>query len=1013
MKQKIGWRVGLVLAIIALSVFFYFKNGVKLGLDLKGGVHLVLLMDTDVSIYNRVQADINTAKETLQNNNVPYDKIYSLSSSGNAAAVDVGTVESYLKSNNVNFGRVYAPSSSKNAIIVEGPDPNLEKTLKELIAKQMKRYSLARKGKERFQLTLSEQYAAELAKKAKKGPVDSFIVEGRDPNLGLAVRDLADKQLNNYDFKARGKGVFQLTLKKSYERKLRDDAVQQSVEVIRNRIDKYGVSEPMILRQGINTNKIVVELPGVEDSTEIKALIGKAAQLEWHLAVGPKSGAPTREELIKDLGGKVPDDVTIYEGATDKFSGKRFFALKSVSPITGADIDNVSVTSNQYGQPAVGFQLNARAGERFRMLTRNHIHDVLAIVLDGYVISAPVINAEIGDSGIIEGNFSPREARELVFQLKSGALPALPRFAEERSVGPSLGLESIRRGTLSGLIGLICIFIFMFLYYRASGLNANVCLLLNFVILLGIMTTFGLTLTVPGIAGIILTLGMAIDANVLVFERIKEELIEKKAVTTAIVNGFGKAFLTIFDSNVTTLVAALFLLQFGTGPVRGFAITLTVGLLVSIFTAVFVSRLIYDLVMSYRTRGGQKVSTLSIGSLKIFQNLNIPFMKYKFVLLSVSLVLIAIGVFSLATKGINWGIDFRGGQEMQVRYTGTHKARTIEGALRKATGSSITVVRIGQPEDNEFLIRMDAKDKAGNLLNEEQLTKKNQLILKTLRTKAALSELSGGKLDLNTANTKAIADMIQDGINKGIISGGTDTAELTANAIQEYKKLHNGLLASVESLKKIPAISNAMFSYLAKRVFTGAFTIESIDSVGPTVGKELRNKAIGAVIGSIIGILLYAWFRFKFRFSVGAILALIHDTLIAVGFLSLFHVEVNLPTIAALLTLVGYSINDTIVVYDRIRERMKTARKAEDAPLINRAINETLSRTLITSVLTFFVVFAMLVYGGKVLFSFSFVLVVGIIVGTYSSIFIASPFALLWKKLGMDNLFRKKRRIAR
>ena len=920
MKDSIKWRLGLVLLVIVVSVFFYFRNGLKLGLDLRGGVHLVLLMDTDISVYNRVQTDIRTAEEALKNKNIPYDKIYS-------------------------------PQDTPDAV----------------------------------------------------------LIEGKDPNLGLAVRDLADRELNTYTFSGLGDGRFRLQLKKAFESDLRDKAIQQSVEVIRNRIDKYGVSEPSIHRQGLGSNKIVVELPGVEDSTEIKALIGKAAQLEWHIAVGPRSGSPTREGLIKELGGTLPSDVAIYPGSREKWGGEVYFALKSVAPITGADIQEVRVEGNQFGQPVVGFQLSATAGERFRELTRKHLHEPLAIVLDGNVISNPTINAEIGDRGIIEGNFTAQEAQELVFQLKSGALPAIPRFAEERSVGPSLGLDSIRKGTISGLVGLVAVFLFMIAYYRASGINANICLLLNFVVLMGFMTLFGLTLTVPGIAGIILTLGMAIDANVLIFERIKDELIESKTVQTAITNGFGKAFITIFDSNVTTLVSALFLLQFGTGPVRGFAVTLTVGLLVSMFTAIFISRLIYDIVLKIRTAKTGRVTSLSIGPIHSFRGLKIPFMRFKVHFIIASLLLIAVGAWSLATKGINWGIDFRGGQEMQIRFAQTPEPRAIEKDLRKSATGTITVVRFGKPEDNEILIRMDAKDDKGSLLSEDALAVKNQQILKALRTPESLANITSGKIDLNTANTKTIEDYILEGIHSGTLSGSDEQGKALAMAVQDFKRDNGGILSSMESLKKVPGMSDAMFKYLSGKAFVGTFAVERIETVGPTVGKELQSKAIQAVIGSLIGILLYAWFRFQFRFSVGAILSLVHDTLMAIGFLSLFQVEVNLPTVAALLTLLGYSINDTIVVFDRIREHMKVTRKQEDDELFDKAINETLSRTMITSMLTFFVVFAMLVYGGEVLFSFSFVMTVGIIVGTYSSIFVASPYVLWWNKLGLSKMFAKKK----
>jgi len=931
MKDSIRWRLILVLAVTALCVFFFFfdtktgrfspKGTLKQGLDLRGGVHLVLLMDPEPAVKSRAQTDVRTVEETLKNKNVPYEKVYT--------------------------------------------NPEI---------------------------------------------INALFVEGHDPNLGLAVRDIADKTLQQYAFSSMGEGRYKLELKRAEEQDLRDKAIQQSVEVIRNRIDKYGVSETAIHRQGLGSNKIVVELPGVEDSTEIKALIGKAALLEWHLGVDPKQGAPTREAVQQQYGGKLPDDVAIYPGSREKFGSELYFALKTTAVVTGGDLQEVRVEGNQYGQPVVGFQLSATAGQRFKEFTRAHIHEPLSIVLDGNVISAPVINAEIGDRGIIEGNFTQQEAQELVFQLKSGALPAIPRFAEERTVGPSMGLSSIRKGTFSGLVGIIAIFAFMLLYYRASGINANFCLILNVVILIGIMSIFGLTLTVPGIAGVILTLGMSIDANVLIFERIKDEIIEKKTIQTAIANGFSKAFITIFDTHVTDWVSALFLLQFGTGPVRGFAVTLTVGLLANMFTAVFVSRLIYDIVMNLRTKEGVRPTDISIGPVHSFRGTKIPFMKYKLHFVIGSVILIAIGVWSVATKGINWGIDFRGGQEMQVRFSHAVEARSVESALQKGAKGAVTVVRYGKPEDNEVLVRMDARDEKGQLLSEDAITQRSQQIFANLRTPEIAAAIAAGKMDLNTANSKSIEEMILSGIQAGTISGSADTAKTVAQALQDYKKAHGGILPSLDELKGVPGVSDIMVKYLKDKAVAGNFAIQRIESVGPTVGKELQSKALQAVIGSLIGILLYAWFRFQFRFSVGAILSLVHDTLMAIGFVSLFRVEVNLPTIAALLTLLGYSINDTIVVFDRIREHMKLTRRQEDDELFDKAINETLSRTLITSMLTFFVVLAMLLFGGEVLFSFSFVMTIGIIVGTYSSIFVAAPYVLWWNQLGLQKYFARSKK---
>ena len=933
MRSNLAWKTVFVLVITALCTFFYYfdtkkgynpKGNLKLGLDLRGGVHLVLLMDTDITVRNKVTNDISSVQDELKKQNVPVD-------------------------------RVYPAEGGKLAL----------------------------------------------------------VVEGKDPNLGVRLRDMADKKLSYYTFEALGPGKFQLAMKGSFEDDLRENAVLQSVETIRNRIDKFGVSETAIHRQGMRSNKIVVELPGVDDSTEVKALIGKAAILGWHQTLEPSSGAPTRDAILKQYGGTPPPDVMILQGSPDKFQSEIYFAVRRVPVVSGSDLTNVQVGGNQFGQPVVDFQLSAVAGNKFREFTRNQVGQYAAIVLDDMVISNPRINSEIGDRGMIEGNFSPQEAKELVLQLKSGALPAIPRFAEERQIGPSLGLDSIRKGAYSGLIGIAAVFLFMLAYYRVSGLNAIATLVINFVMLMGIMSTFGMTLTVPGIAGIILTIGMAVDSNVLFFERIKDELLENKPVAGAIASGFAKAFLTIIDTHMTQFISALILFQFGSGPVKGFAVTLGVGLAASLFTSWYVSRLIYEIVLHFRTRGGKnQVSTLSIGPVNSFRGTKIPFMKYKLHFVLGSVVLIAAGMWSVATRGLNWGIDFRGGQEVQVRFNGQADARAIEAALRQAVPASLTVVRYGQAQDNEILVRLEAKDKSGRLLDEKDLAKTMETIVATLRDDASRQALAAGKLDLNTSTAKGLEETILSGINSGALAGTAEGAKAAAQAIMEFKKNQGGIIPSLDGLKGLSGVSDNMLAFLKGRAVAGNFSILRTDTVGPTVGKELRSKAFYAVLASLVGILLYAWFRFQFRFSVGAILSLVHDALMAIGFVSLFRVEVNLPTVAALLTLLGYSIADTVVVFDRIREHMKATRKREDDTLFDKAINETLSRTLITSLLTFFVVLAMLVFGGEAIFSFAFVMTVGIVVGTYSSIFIASPYVLWWNKLGLAKHFEGEKKPA-
>jgi len=932
MKDNLKWK-GIFIALVTLvCVFFYYfspkppyfneKGNLKQGLDLKGGVHLLLLMNTDVAVSQKLTSDINTIEMELKKKNMVFDNMY--------------------------------PSSEQKSTIV---------------------------------------------------------IEGKNPGLGVEVKDIADRLLSNtYSFSAVGGGKYSLTLFDSQESQLRDRAIQQSVEIIRNRIDRYGVSETAIHRQGLNSNKIVVELPGIADSTEVKALIGKAAQLGWHQTLEPSNGSPSREEIVKQYNGKLPDDAMIVPYQSERNGGGEYFLLvKKVPAVSGGDIQNVQVSGDQFGQPAVAFELTLAAGKKFREFTRANIGKQAAILLDNNVISNPVIKDEIGEKGIIQGNFTPDAAKQLVLQLKSGSLPAIPEFGEERTVGPSLGLDAIRRGTISGLIGLLAIFIFMLAYYHFSGINAIVTLILNLVMILGIMSTFGMTLTVPGIAGIILTLGMAVDANVLVYERIRDEINEKKGVVTAIANGFGKAFLTILDSNLTTIISGLLLFQFGTGPIKGFAVTLVVGLLCSMFTAVFVSRWIYDIVMNYRSKGGKvPVTTISVGKTTSFRGLRIPWFDYQYLLIGVSTILIAVGIWSLATKGLNWGIDFRGGQEVEIKYSKSVDPRVIESDLRKKLPYPLTVVRYGDPADNEILVRIDAKDKSGNLLSENDLAQTLHAIRETIGSEESRNAKAAGRLDINNTNAAALSDLFNSAITSGKLGGSLDQCKNIADSIMEVKKNSGGIISSLDQLKGAPFVNDQVLTFLKDNCTLDIFSMLRIDTVGPTIGKDLQKKALLLVFWSLLAIGIYVWFRFKLKFGVGAILSLIHDSLVAIGFMSLFRVEMNIPAVAALLTLLGYSINDTIVLFDRVREHMNSERRDVDREMMNRSVNEVFSRTIITSMLTFFVVFAMLVYGGEAIYSFSFVMTWGIVIGTYSSIFIASPPVLWWNKWGLDKYFAKK-----
>ncbi|NWG00662.1 MAG: protein translocase subunit SecD [Thermoanaerobaculaceae bacterium] len=520
MTRKLTWRWVLIGIVTAFGVYSMWppSQKIKLGLDLKGGIHLVLQVNTE----DAVRAEVDDA---------------------------------------------------------------LERVRAQLTEKGFPPVSLAR---------LAEGEAGFRLKPAANTP-EAILTEVLEDHLP--------------DFKVSRGVEVTATLRPEVVRSIRDMAVRQGLETIRNRIDQFGVAEPTIQRQGIEGDRIVVQLPGVEDPSRVKELIRSTAFLEIKPVVAV---APTREALLAARGGEVPDDCEVVVGDVEsmegRVTGREYYLLKKASVITGRDLRNARRSQDQYNQPAVSFSLNPAGAKKFEAYTAAHIGDRMAIVLDNKVRSAPVIRGTISDSGIIEGNFSITSAEDLALVLRAGALPASITYLEERTVGPSLGRDSVVRGLRAGLAGLVLVVVFMLLYYRGAGINANVALILNAVLLLGAMAAFKATLTLPGIAGVILTIGMAVDANVLIFERIREELDLGKPVRSAVDLGFSRAFATILDSNLTTLIAALFLFQFGTGPIKGFAVTLSIGIIISMFTAVFVSRTLFDWVLARRGR----VETLSI-----------------------------------------------------------------------------------------------------------------------------------------------------------------------------------------------------------------------------------------------------------------------------------------------------------------------------------------------------------------------------------------------------------------
>jgi len=502
MKKGLRWKLILTVAVTALSIYLFVppKDKIKLGLDLKGGIHLLLQVMTDDAVTIETDQEISRLQEQLKKKNI---------------------------------------------------------TFKTMV----------------------------------KGNTGNFTIQGLGADQEASLKSVLEESFQEWDYSYLG-DVVSLKLKDQAARYLKEQAVTQALETIRNRVDVMGVSEPMIQRQGMAGDRIVVELPGVEDPERVKSIIKTTAILEWKLVrAGP---APDEATLLASMGGTVPEDAQVVKGDPKREAG--FYLVDRVATVSGKDLRTVRRSQDEWNTPAVSFSLDPEGGRRFEKATGENIGKQIAIVLDNKVISAPRVETVIpaATGGIIRGRFSLEEAEDLVVVLKAGSLPAGIRYLEERTIGPSLGADSVRQGLISFLVAVLAVMTFMIVYYRLSGLNAIAALILNVVILFGALAYFHAALTLPGIAGIILSVGMAVDANVLIFERIKEEKAMGKGILSSIATGFSRAFSAIFDSNLTTIISAVFLFQFGTGPIKGYATTLIVGLVANLFTAVFVSRLIFD-----------------------------------------------------------------------------------------------------------------------------------------------------------------------------------------------------------------------------------------------------------------------------------------------------------------------------------------------------------------------------------------------------------------------------------
>jgi len=664
------------------------------------------------------------------------------------------------------------------------------------------------------------------------------------------------------------------------------NALDQSLEIVRQRVDSVGVSEPSIQRVG--NDRLQVQVPGLQDPAQLRTLLGSTAKMSFHLV---RNGADFNNP---------PPGVSILPDYKEG-SGDRYPIEDKIS-LDGAMLtDARAAYEPDTNRPMISFELNSEGAKEFARISRDNIGRAFAIVLDNKVLTAPVIQSVIPNGrGQITGNFTSGEAVTLSALLRAGALPVPLKVIEERSVGPDLGADAIKMGLYTGIIGFILVAAFVFVLYGLWGLIADIALALHTILTFAALSLLGATLTLPGIAGIILGIGIAVDANILINERIREESERGAGALAALDRGFKHAFSTIIDANVTIIIATSLLWYFGTGPVRGFAVTMSLGIIISLFTDVTVVRLIMHYVVRKR-----KIKVLRIHSFLniIPQHTNFRFMNARFIGIGVSILLSVASAILFFKPGLNYGIDFKGGIQVEA-----------------ATAA---------PAD-------------------------------PARLRLVLSRLDLGEIALqNLGSDKAVMVRLQRQ------NGGEEAQTAAVTRVKE-------------------AISRLYPDVRFPRT----------EVVGPKISGELARSGFLAVILAAIAMTVYIWWRFEWFFAAGAIITLILDTTKLIGVFALFQFDFNLTAIAALMTIVGYSVNDKVVVYDRMRENLRLFRKKPLREIIDMSINQVLVRCIFTSTTTALSMLPMAIWGGEAVHNFALPIVIGVIIATSSSIFIAAPILL-------------------
>ena len=788
-----------------------------------------------------------------------------------------------------------------------------------------------------------------------------------------------------------------------------ESAVSNSFNVLRNRIDRFGVTQPNIQKLG-NSGRILVELPGVKEPERVRKLLQGTASLEFWATYDNAEIEAYLAEANATLAQLLGDDVAVEEtkaegedllaeelqqteadaeamaaykkqnplfavlqpsGArgnacigyahyADTAKINKYFAMPQIkglfppefkpmwavkaspyipggntfelvaikatsrdgkAPLDGGVVTDARVQyGNTGGNPEVSMSMNGEGASVWARMTGDNIGKQIAIVLDGMVYSYPMVNSKIeGGSSQITGNFTLEEAEDLANVLKSGKLPAPATIIQEQVVGPSLGAESINAGLISFVIAFVLVLLYMVLFYQGAGLVADVALLCNVVLLFGTLVSFGAVLTLPGIAGLVLTLGMAVDANVIIYERVKEELRAGKGLSKAISDGYSNAYSAIIDGQITTLLTGFVLFVFGSGPVQGFATTLIIGIITSVLTSIFITRIIFD----DRVSKGKNVTFDNKFTRNFLQNTHVDFLGKKKIAYIVSGTLIVISLVSIFTKGFTYGVDFTGGRTYVVRFDQPVSAEEVRAAAIAEFDGAVEVKQFG---------------------GESQMKITTQYLVENESTDADAE----------------VENKLYNALN-GFFTNEISFAEFTSTLENP-----NGIISS--------------------------------DKVGPTIANDITRDAIIAVIIALIVIFAYIAVRFRgWTWGLGGVTGLAHTALIVIGFFSLFSgilpfsLDIDQTFIAAILTIIGYAINDTVVIFDRIREYKELHPKADFKLNVNEALNSTLSRTMNTSLTTLITMIAIAIFGGEVIRGLAVALILGIVVGTYASIFIATP----------------------